>query len=149
MASLISSLYYSCLRPRLVEMHHEMLAPQFSWLTSEPLCRMILFAMAGLGYAYYCLDMKDLVNQYAMLKPVIGSEGQILAYAIKVSWIFGVFAHLAEAIYTAFVCKQTLKMRNKATLSWFIMVSLVGFPMTMKVLEFISVHNSSSLKKNK
>jgi len=131
-------------RSRLVQMHHECLAPRFSWLITEPICQTILLSMSGLGYAHYFVDIPQVLQQDAMISSIIGSDrgskwGDSIEYAVKVSWMFGVFAHLAEAVYVAYICKMCLKMSYRNVISWFIMVTLVGYPMTSKVLQFRNV----------
>jgi len=136
-------------RPRFVAMHQQCLQPNFSWLLTEPLSRTCLFLMAGLGYAYYCVDMQALAEQNETVAAIAGEKGEVFAYAVKISWIFGISAHILEAIYAAFVCKTVLKMKNMAALSWFLIISMVGYPMTTKVLEFVSIQKKSNKGKHK
>ena len=136
-------------RPRIVEMHHKCLQPDFSWLLTEPLCRMILFSMTGLGYAYYNIDMQEVAEQNEIVANLFGARGQGLAYAVNISWMFGITAHVVEALYAAYLCKTLLKMKTMATLSWFVIISMVGYPMTSKILEFARIQKKSNEGKKK
>ena len=136
-------------RSRLVKMHDECVAPSFSWLFTEPLCRMILFAMGGLCYAHYSMDMADVASQSDIIASVFGEDGSVLSYVIKICWFFGAGAHIAEAAYAFFVCQTTLKMKPMNSFKWFIVISMVGYPMTSKILDFARVKESSEEKKQK
>jgi|AntRauTorckE5430_2_1112549.scaffolds.fasta_scaffold02291_3 hypothetical protein len=137
-------------RPKLVELHHRCLAPKFSWWITEPLSRTVVLSMAGLGYAYYCVDMQELVEQNEMIAVVAGEKGEVFAYAVKISWLFGIAAHIAEAIYAAFICKTLLKMKNAGTFAWFVIISITGYPMMSKVMKFASIQkNINASKKGK
>ena len=72
-----------------------------------------------------------------------------LFMGVKVSFYFGIVAHVLEAIYVAYLCQTKLKLNIITTLSWFVVVTMVGYPMTLKVLNFVSIHNQSSQKKKK
>jgi hypothetical protein len=102
-------------RPRLVELHHENLEPKLSWLFTDPLCLNLLFVILLLGYANYFVDMAEIVNENVWLKPVFGSEGQIITSIIQISWIGGIGAHFVEAAYGFHLCRKKIKMRFKAS----------------------------------
>lgn len=100
--------------------------------------------MAGLAYAHYFVDIPLVLKQDVVLGSMIGEGGaqcwgDRIEYAVKVCWMFGAIAHLAEAVYVAYICKTCLKMRFQNMLSWFVMVVLVGYPMTSKVLHLKNV----------
>lgn len=135
------------MRPRLAELHHEKSEPKISWLVTEPLCRLIILMIMGLGYAHHFLDFQELANKNDLFRSVFGSEGQILAFAIQCSLIFAVGAHLAEAVYGFYLCKKILQFRNKASVLWFFMISMVGYPMTSKCIEFARIQKNHSKEK--
>jgi hypothetical protein len=101
----------------------------------------------GLGYAHHFLDFQELANKNDLFRSVFGSEGQILAFAIQCSLIFAVGAHLAEAVYGFYLCKKILQFRNKASVLWFFMISMVGYPMTSKCIEFARIQKNHSKEK--
>jgi len=131
-------------KPRILEMHHKCLEPDFSWLLTEPLCRIILFSVTGLGYAHYNIDMQELVEQNEIIANMVGARGQGLAFLVMISWKFAITAHVVEALYAAYLCKTLLKMKTMATLSWFVIISMVGYPMTSKILEFARIQKKSN-----
>ena len=63
---------------------------------------------------------------------------------VNISWVFGITAHVVEALYAAYLCKTLLKMKTMATLSWFVIISMVGYPMTSKILEFARIQKKSN-----
>jgi len=60
-------------------------------------------------------------------------------------WYFSLFAHTAEAIYTAFLCKS-LKMKPLTILKWFILNVCTGFPIMKKVQELVDVDKAARSK---
>jgi Domain of unknown function (DUF4499) len=58
---------------------------------------------------------------------------------VKYAWIFGVGAHVMEAIYVVLEARKTLKLGAKAQLMWFLVVSSVGYPVTKEFLELQKV----------
>lgn len=112
--------------------------------------------MAGLAYAHYFVDIPQALKQDAILGSMVGGGGGGVAEkwgyrienAVKVSWMFGVLAHLAEAVYVAYICKVYLNMTYRNVVSWFLVVTLVGYPMTSKVLRLKNVQQMSEKSSN-
>lgn len=141
------------IRPRLVKLHHDLLSPKFSWLVTKPICTQVVFIVAALGYFTYTgLEAFLLTVNTApeflksIITAVFGSDENLF------SWICYLFkginvAHMLEAFYVVYLCKQKLKLKTPATLSWYILVALAGYPMTSKVLDFVKVCNDSKMKK--
>lgn len=59
-----------------------------------------------------------------------------------------VIAHFAEAVYVGYLCRQKLKLGLLTTLKWTIMVLIVGFPMTNKVVELDIIQRTVKSKEN-
>ncbi len=146
---------HSC-RPRLVKLHHENLSPKFSLLITDSTCRVIVTTVLALGY----FDMMGLetflsdVENHApeFFKNIIyllfGSV-ESLFKGVQVSFKFAVVAHFLEACYVTHLCKNNLKMNLKSTLSWFLIVSMVGYPMTSTILDFVRVQAELKNKQKK
>ena len=102
--------------------------------------------MVGLGYAYYFIDLSLIARENELIETIFGKDGHILSWMIRVSWIFAVVAHIAEAIYVFHLCKNKLQFRTKTCIMWFMIVVPVGFPMTSKILEFAKIQRSTKEK---
>lgn len=146
--------YYFEFRPRLVKLHHDFLSPKFSWLVTEPILAQIVIITATLGYfSYSGLEAFLLTVESApdflksIITTVFGSTENLFTCICNV-FKYTVLAHVLEAFYVAYLCKQKLKLKAPAILSWFIIVAMSGYLMTLKVLDFVKVSNSSKTKKN-
>lgn len=140
------------LRPRLISMQDQMMQPKLSWFFLDARCRMILISMGLLGYAHYFCDLNQLITNNPDLGrffiALFGSVN-VMALVVKICWYFGVAAHLLEAIYGAYLCKSTLELSTFASFLWFVAISLVGYPMTTKVIEFTSIKTKNLADKAK
>jgi len=143
-------------RPRLVKLHHQNLAPKFSWIITDSICRTIILSVLALGYFDFMgLDAfsSDIENRAPeffkdMIHFLFGSV-ESLFRGVQVSFKFAVLAHFLEACYAAYLCKNSLKMNLKGVLSWFCVVTMVGYPMTSKVLNFVKVQNQMKNEQKK
>jgi hypothetical protein len=133
-------------------MKDQMMQPKLSWFFLDARCRMILISMGLLGYANYFCDLNQLISNNPDLGrffiALFGSVN-VMALVVKICWYFGVAAHLLEAVYGAYLCKYTLDLSTLTSLLWFFAISLVGYPMTTKVIEFTSIKTSNLADKEK
>mmetsp|Transcript_14795 Transcript_14795/g.18029 ORF Transcript_14795/g.18029 Transcript_14795/m.18029 type:complete len:235 (+) Transcript_14795:135-839(+) len=143
-------------KARLMKLHDEVLSPKFTWLITDATSRLIFPTVLALGYFTYVgfeQFLQDFENQASVsliniVNTVFGSpEG--LFTCVRTAFIFSVVAHLTEAIYVVYQCRKKLSLKPTTTLSWFLIVSVVGFPMTSKVLEFVNVKNQNQSGKKK
>eukprot|EP00553_Chaetoceros_curvisetus_P009077 CAMPEP_0204633288 /NCGR_PEP_ID=MMETSP0717-20131115/26834_1 /ASSEMBLY_ACC=CAM_ASM_000666 /TAXON_ID=230516 /ORGANISM="Chaetoceros curvisetus" /LENGTH=207 /DNA_ID=CAMNT_0051651401 /DNA_START=1 /DNA_END=624 /DNA_ORIENTATION=- len=138
------------MRPRLVELHHDVLSPRFRWLVTDPICIFIIaitalfacitFVVNDLESALHAaVPVPALANHVMTLITAIFGSVQTLEDIIGKLLVFTVVAHVGEAIYAAYVCSKTLKLKKKNTFMWFVAICLTGWPMTSKVLEFSNI----------
>lgn len=143
------------MRPRLVDLHHDLLTPKLNSFVTEIPCAVVLCVMLLFGYIIYFVDDLEQViasNNLNLVESCItmlfGST-QFLEKLIRLSFIFAVVVHTLEACYGAFLSHKVLKLKLKSTLLWFLAISCVGYPMTSKVIEFSNVHVKSKESKEK
>jgi hypothetical protein len=133
-------------------MKDQMMRPKLSWFFLDARCRMILISMGLLGYANHFCDLNQLITKNPDLGhffiALFGSVN-VMAIVVKVCWFFGVFAHVLEAFYGVYLCKVTLELGSITSFLWFLAISLVGYPMTTKVIEFTAIKTSNMADKAK
>ena len=137
-------------------MHHEHLSPKFSLLITDPLNRIIILSVLALGYFSY-QGLHSFVSDITTYAPpfvkdmiidgIFGSTETLFMF-IKFSFKFAIVAHVMEAMYVAFLCRTVLKLKTKTIVEWYLIVSITGYPMTSKVLDFVNVHKETKMKKN-
>ncbi|KAL3758825.1 hypothetical protein ACHAWU_007942 [Discostella pseudostelligera] len=139
-------------RPRLIEDHHRALIPKFSWLITDPVMRMLFSAciLLGLGTALGEEELVTRINEIpwarSFVEFILGSSTRFVNLVIG-AWYFSLIAHTLEAIYTAYLCKTTLKMKPATTMKWFVLNVCTGFPIMNKVQELVAIdHAARSLK---
>lgn len=141
-------------RPALIAEHHRALQPKFSWLFTDPLMRMLFGAciLLGVGNALgkeeLALRIDDTPWASSIVTAVFGSS-ELFAKAVIGAWWFSLAAHGLEAVYTAFLCKTTLKMDAVTTFKWFLMNVCTGFPIMNKVTELVAVDKAARADKKK
>ena len=140
----------------MIKLHQECLSPKFTWLFSDSVCRTIMSSVTALGYftiiGYdtFALDFQS--NAPEFFKSIIlfcfGSI-ESLFKGIVVSFYFAIIAHVLEATYVVYLCQDKLKLNHQVTFAWFMAVAMVGYPMTSKVLDFVSIVDDLAKEKSK
>lgn len=102
-----------------------------------------------MGLDAFALDIENHAPAFfkTIIDTLFGSVESLFTGA-QVSFKFAIVAHVLEAIYAAYLCKATLKMKIGATYKWFLLTSMVGYPMTSRVMDFAKVHKQSKKKQN-
>lgn len=133
-------------RPRMVTIHQQVCAANPLWLVTHIDALVIIIIMALLGYATHIMGLDALSEKIAgsdglnsVISMVFGSA-RGFSNAVFYSWVFGVGAHVLEAIYVVYEGGKTLKLGAKAQLLWFLVVSCVGYPVTKEYLDLQKVH---------
>mmetsp|Transcript_40644 Transcript_40644/g.85375 ORF Transcript_40644/g.85375 Transcript_40644/m.85375 type:complete len:231 (+) Transcript_40644:133-825(+) len=141
-------------KSRLVKDHHAALIPKFSWLVSDPLMRTLFGACLLLG-AGTAIGHDELVqringNHYAssIVTTIYGTSDSFASLVIFFFY-FSLVAHSMEAVYTAYLCKQKLKMKNGTTLRWIALNVCTGFPIMNKVKELVKVDAAARSEKKR
>lgn len=129
-----------------------MMRPKLSWFLSDSTCRLILISMGLLGYAHYFCDLHKLVHQ----SPDVGNffiilfgSTDIMRNVVKFCWYFGVTAHVLEAFYGAYLARYTLNLSLITSFQWFFVISMVGYPMTTRVIEFSTIKSDRFVNQSK
>ena len=141
-------------RPALIAEHHRALQPKFSWLVTDPVMRMlfgacILLAVGtALGKEELALRGDNTPWASSVVTTVYGSS-DLFAKLVIGAWWFSLAAHGLEAVYTAYLCKTTLKMDAWTTFKWFAMNVCTGFPIMNKVKELVAVDRAARADKKK
>jgi hypothetical protein len=141
----------------LIEIHHQVLSPKVSWLITDPLALIILVICSFLGYCTYAFDktaLIDHIQQLDRLNNVLenistGSGASAFALLIYGSWYFALVVHVMEAMYAAYHCRKTLKLKVGNTMLWFVLVSLVGFPIMSKLMRLVNAQLEARAEKTK
>jgi len=143
------------MRPRLVDLHHDLLTPKLKSLVTEVPCAIIICILLLFGYITYFVDdleqvilSKNLKLAGSCISMIFGCI-QSLEKLIEKTFIFAVVAHILEACYGAFLSHKVLKLKMKSTLLWFLAISCAGYLMTSKIMEFSNVHLESKKSKKK
>ena len=143
------------IRPRMVEIHKEVCAPQISWLFTHPDALAVLIVCALLGYGTHVVGVEALsanieanVSVNSFISMIFGSA-TFFSRLVKYAWIFAVVAHAGEGLYVAHQAQHALKLELTSRLLWFGMVCCVGFPITKEFLELLNVHQKNSSKEEK
>ena len=136
-----------------IQLHSSLLSPKISWLFTDWRMRIIVPTVACLGYITHILGVDAFVQRIEhmenevfqfLLQKSFGSAIH-LGNAIRISWYFAIIAHTLEAIYVAHICLSVLKLKFTATLAWFYLTCLVGFPSTVRVLTLSHYQNNKSM----
>lgn len=143
------------IRPRMVEIHKQVCAPQISWLFTHPDALAVLIVCALLGYGTHVVGVEELSANIegnatinSILSVIFGSAA-FFSRLVKYAWIFAVVAHAGEGLYVAHQAQHALKLEFKSRLLWFGMVCCVGFPITKEFLDLLNVHQKNSSKEAK
>ena len=139
-------------RQRLIQLHHEALAPRLSWLVTDPVALVILLAAALLAMGTYGFGgaegLATAVRGANRLDDAISSlwgSAPVFARQVVFFWYCTVTIHALEGAYVAYHAIRTLKLRLGSTLLWFYLVLCTGFPIAKRFLEFLKVHSTSKL----
>jgi len=140
-------------RRRLVEIHSKVLSPNFFWLLSDPLAFAVLLMMTSLGVATYIGKQEvgiylqeDFQGLSRTLTKVFGSTHTFVFVGIGSFW-FAVVVHLVEAVYCTFLGLSKLKLNLTIASQWFVLISLVGLPITRRFMVFFRIHQEVVSKK--
>ena len=117
-------------KPRLVEIHHQVLAPQMKWIYAKPLALKLTITVALLAYATLFMGvegMKARMDQSNLIKTFYPQTGYI-AMALQAVFYLTIVAHVAEASFAAHTCRSAFKLNWKGTIQWAALILIVGFP---------------------
>ena len=141
-------------RPALIAEHHRALQPKFSWLITDPIMRMLFGAciLLGVGTALGQAELASRINDTPWASSIVTTafgSAEFFAKVVIGSWYVSLVAHGLEAVYTAYLCKRTLKMDVMTTLKWFLLNVCTGFPIINKVKELVAVDTAARANKKK
>ncbi len=140
-------------RPRMIEIHNKVCAPQVAWLFTNPLAAGIVIVCSLIGYAVLVLGVDNLskvIQGSPLINQVVSALFGSAPFFCKLlfwSWYLTVFAHGAEAFWVAYQCHQTLKLKFKPTAVWFLLVCCTGYPITNEFVTLWKVHVSAKAAK--
>ena len=138
--------------PRLLKESHKAMGARYSWLfTGLPL--LVLMIMLIFGFITFVLEqdglhstMSGVPSAVKLLESIFGSIDRFY-FVVKGSWYLAVFLHVLEACYVAFKLKARFNLSAIAVSNWFVLVSCVGYPITIKAMEFIKIDDEQRSKK--
>ena len=130
-------------RPRLIAIHNDVCRPRWMWLVSS----LPIFLLLMTSFIFYCMfigldQVQALIREdesaFAFVALVFGTPEFFTSLVQKSFW-FLIVAHLTEAAFA--VSKAvSLKLGYTAIVEWFILTSLVGFPVLGRILELHAIH---------
>jgi hypothetical protein len=142
-------------RSRLVNIHNKVMSPDFLWLLTDPLAFGILLTCASLGLGTYVgaegveTYLEENVQGLSRyLTMVFGSTHAFAQVVIGAFW-FALVAHVIEALYCAYHAAWTMKFKPAIACKWFIIVSLVGYPIQRRFAALLKVHYELANEKKK
>ena len=142
-------------RARLVEIHSKVLSPNFRWLVSDPLTFGVLLTMVCLSVATFAgvQEVETYIGNHwqgvsSTLAKVFGSTNALARFAIGSFW-FGIIVHALEGSYCAYHAVLTLKLKSTIAIQWFVIVTMIGYPVAHKFTTFVSVHRALEGKTKK
>ena len=141
-------------RPRLIEEHHRALSPKFSWLITDSMMR-VLFGgclLLGVGTVLGKDELASRIDDAPWVAGIVGSifgSSALFAKLVVGSFYFSLAAHGLEAVYVAYLCKTTLKVKVGTTLQWFLLNLCTGFPVMNKIRELVGVDRAARSSKKK
>ncbi|CAB9497448.1 expressed unknown protein [Seminavis robusta] len=139
-------------RPRMVAIHHQVCAPEPTWLVTHIDALAVLIVVALLGYGTHVIgtdNLTEMIEQAPKLNDTISmvfGSASTFSAAVKYAWIFAIVAHVGEGGYVVYHAKITLKLQTQVIVLWFLMVASVGFPITKEFLELLKVHQKQPKK---
>lgn len=124
-------------RARMEQIHEQVLAPDVLWLfQSMPMLIFLVFSAATFAKVYIG---QDSITEYIETSPIAYERVIMLLGSVKmvnylISFVFwtSVIGHGIEACFVAYQCKHSLELNMKNTVLWFILVSMVGYPIMTK-----------------
>lgn len=129
-------------KSRLVAIHHQVLSPQWQWIYSKPFAMKFSISFAALAYGTLVLGgtgMKALLDQTNLIKSFY-PRTDILVLVVQAVFYIIMVAHICEAVFAAYICRSTLKLKWQGTLQWMIFVGAVGFPILNELQTLQQVH---------
>mmetsp|Transcript_10218 Transcript_10218/g.13335 ORF Transcript_10218/g.13335 Transcript_10218/m.13335 type:complete len:254 (+) Transcript_10218:14-775(+) len=148
-------------RPRLIEIHHEVLLPKFSWLMSNSITftAVLLFVMLSVGYSVIGeVNIPSFVEQLeylvgldtsAIIDPIFGSASSF-GTVVKWSYYVTVIFHIIEALVAVYWCKKILKLKTKATAQWALIIYIAGWLIGYRLFKFVTLQkNKKKVKEDK
>jgi len=105
--------------------HERVLTPLWSYMYLDIRVWVILAMCASLLYAHrYGLRLNR-------------EWDDKLEVAVTFSLYFAIVAHTLEAMYVAYKCQSQAKLTVSATLKWFTMICLTGYPITTRFFQLL------------
>jgi len=134
------------------KIHEEVLAPQVLWLF-KPLALLVLLVCGAATITKFAIG-GDAVTEYIETHPIayerveslLGSV-QVVNYLISFVFWTSFFGHGIEACFVGYHCKTSLQLSNKNTIMWFILVTMVGFPIMTRFNVLLKAQLSGEAKK--
>jgi hypothetical protein len=143
------------LRARMVDIHQELCAPEISWLWTKLSCRIILLFVIPIMIMTFGVGMDksmQILHHANFLRPpltmIYGSIDMFRRVTQSSAWTI-IVLHLSEAVYVFYHAVRSLKLRWTSALLWFVLIAMVGFPITMEFMDLLRAHQNSIADKNK
>ncbi|KAL3921217.1 MAG: hypothetical protein SGARI_006735 [Bacillariaceae sp.] len=138
------------LQTRIPQLRQQVCSPDPLWLIKKPVALLILVTIAALAYVTLFLGtdaMEDLLAHQAPrldqgISSIFGST-KIFGYFVVGSFWFSVVAHGIEACMGVYYSQKTLQLDTTASLSWGVLIFLVGYPVFNELQELLAVHSES------
>lgn len=115
------------------QIHEQVLAPDVLWLF-KPLAMLILLVCSAATYAKFVIGGEKIIDYiesspiaYERVTSLVGSV-EMVNYLISFVFWVSVLGHGTEACFVAYQCKYTLGLSTKNTIAWFVLVTMVGYP---------------------
>ena len=116
--------------------------PKISWLVTEPITLIIFSICFAFAYATHILKEDGIVSTLyespILIQDLVGKlfccEYTFASYVQKF-WYFTLVAHIIEGLIAAYICQARLKLSKLTTLKWFVLSSMVGYPISSRMFE--------------
>jgi hypothetical protein len=138
---------------RLNTIHNEVCAPKIHWLVTNPLALACLVMCSGLGFGTIFFGVEGIVDAFeqvprleAGIASIFGST-QTFGYVVWASWYFAVVAHGIEAMIAYRQCSKTLQLETRTSLTWTMLVFLVGYPILSELDGMLQVQKDNAKSK--
>mmetsp|Transcript_29510 Transcript_29510/g.41302 ORF Transcript_29510/g.41302 Transcript_29510/m.41302 type:complete len:222 (-) Transcript_29510:679-1344(-) len=146
-------------RPRLIEIHHQVLSPNVSWLVSDSIT-LTAFLILVLSTFGYCVIGEANIPSFVENLDIGGLDivgiidtifGSTLSFATCVKWAWHaiVIPHIFEALVAVYWCTKILKLKTMATIQWAVLVFLVGWFIGSRLFKFVNLQSKSKEGKSK
>mmetsp|Transcript_32504 Transcript_32504/g.78900 ORF Transcript_32504/g.78900 Transcript_32504/m.78900 type:complete len:227 (-) Transcript_32504:161-841(-) len=127
-------------RPRLIEIHHQVLFPRLHWFYSDSFCAQVMVLMVALTVAPIVAWNNGTIFG---LNIIMSDESNWIIYGLSAVCFA---AHLVEALYSIYLSQWKLKLGRLSSFCWFVMIFLAGLPITRKLIKLNDIQEEARQK---